>query len=238
MGTVPAIIRVMVLVLWLCLAFVQREPIQLGGAYLVLFVTLFFSGLAIRHFAFLFSLGLLLLAALLLIHVAVPLATSSAGDGGLARAATAWLRILLCAGALQWFLLPLVDRPDRLKTFIAALRAPQAVGILAVAPIVLLPDVSRRLSQIRDARRSQGLPSAGLRGVVAAPAMLVPLLASLIDGAIVRSEMWEHRGLLSTEATRRFAESERQSWWGGIVWGGLALAGPVAGYLIGLRPWA
>jgi len=115
---------------------------------------------------------------------------------GVDYAVFSWLRIVVCAGALQCLLVPLIEQPSHLKLFLEKSGLAGSLGTLIVASIIFLPEVRRRLRQIIDARRAQGYSLSGLRGIRDLPTLLMPLVSSLLDSATKRAEFWSHRGVL------------------------------------------
>lgn len=188
-------------------AFLFRRPEQLLALYLITLPALAASGVAARHFRFLVAVTLPLLAALLLLWGLI--ASPPAGEqlSGAGYAIAIWLRIVVLGAAFQWLLLPLAEHPLHLKQFLKMLRLPAAAGALLIAPILLLPEIRRRIGRIVDARKAQGLPSRGFAGARALPAMMMPLVASLLESSLARSELWTHRSLLDRDGNGHFEAS-------------------------------
>ena len=179
-------------------AFIARQPLRVGLLYLVVFTGIMLTSLVRPHLRFLVLVTLPLLVALIIIWGLI-IPQPASGSGGMAYAFTAWLRILVCGGVIQWLLLPLVEQPAHFRAYLQRLHVPPAVGTLLITPILFLPEVKRRIDRIVDARKAQGLPAVGLAGILALPAMVVPLIASLMETALARAELWTHRGLLNRQ---------------------------------------
>lgn len=180
-------------------AFAVLEPLTMILIYIVVFVGVALAGIIRPHLRFVVLVTLPLLLALMLIW-GVIVAPPAHGVGGVSYAFAAWLRIVVCGGVIQWLLLPLVEQPAHFRAFLQRLHMPPAVGTLLVTPILFLPEVKRRIDRIVDARKAQGLQASGLPGLLALPAMIVPLIASLMESALARAELWTHRGLLDRQS--------------------------------------
>ena len=181
-------------------AFAVREPLTMTLIYIVVFAGVALAGIARPHFRFVVLVTLPLLLALTLIWGFL-VAPPTRGIGGFSYAFATWLRIVVCGGVVQWLLLPLVEQPAHFRTFLQRLNVPPSVGTLLITPILFLPEVKRRIDRIVDARKAQGLKASGFSGLMALPAMIVPLIASLMDSALARAELWTHRGLMDRESS-------------------------------------
>jgi energy-coupling factor transporter transmembrane protein EcfT len=182
------------------------------------------------HFRFVTYIGLPLLAALLLVWGwaadarQIPLGF----DSGISYALFNWTRIAACAGVLQCLFLPLIEHPTHLKNFVVRTGLSGQCGTLIVTAIIFLPEVRRRLSGIIEARMAQGYAVTGFAGLRQLPAVLMPLVASLLDSATKRAEFWGHRGILQHRL--QMSEAEPYSWpWSAVAIGfGLVCVGLTA----------
>jgi energy-coupling factor transporter transmembrane protein EcfT len=189
------IVRIAVATMTCVAAFLVRE-VQSGLLlYVVVVVGVATAGVVGPHLRFLAA-SLPLLASLLVVW---GFAAPPFGDvrAGLELALLYWLRICVLGGALQWLLLPLVKAPRHLRAFLARLGLPTWATLLLITPIVFLPEVRRRIERVVEARKAQGLSTRGLKGLRALPALISPLMASLLEAALGRSELWSHRNLLA-----------------------------------------
>lgn len=191
--------RLAAVLLTIVSAFVARRPDHLLALYALLALAITGAGIWRRHIWFLAAVTLPLLAALLLLWGVV--ASPPSGEPGVAYALSTWLRIIILGGVAQWLLLPLAEHPIHLREFLARLRLPQSGGALLVAPIIFLPEIRRRIDRIVEARLAQGLPTRGFAGLCAFPSMMTPLVSSLLESSLARSELWSHRALLSRDAS-------------------------------------
>lgn len=180
-------------------AFVIGEPLGMTLAYIVVFAGVALAGIARQHLKFVALVTLPLLLALSLIWGFI-VAPPTHRLGGFSYAFVTWMRIVVCGGVVQWLLLPLVEKPAHFRAFLQRLHVPPAVGTLLVTPILFLPEVKRRIDRIVDARKAQGIQTSGLSGMLALPAMIVPLIASLMESALARAELWTHRGLMERQS--------------------------------------
>jgi hypothetical protein len=178
----------------------HRLPV-LATIYAWLFIAILWADLVRPHTRFVAFVTAPLLVALLIVWGVILGKSPVSGMSGYDYAAATWARLVICGGAFQWLILPLVNNPSRLQGFLASLGISRTLGTLIISPIIFLPEVRRRLNMIVDARKAQGHKVSGIAGLLAIPAMLGPLVASLLDGAMARAELWEHRGLLSSEKT-------------------------------------
>lgn len=183
-------------------AFLLRQPGQLAALYVLVAIAAFGAGIGNRHLRFVVTIGLPLLVALLVVWGVINPPRAAGQLSGIAFALASWLRIIILGGIFQWLMLPLANHPVYLKAFLQRLRLPSSSGALLVAPILFLPEIRRRLGRIVDARRAQGLPSRGFAGAKALPAMITPLVASLLESSLARSELWSHRRLLERDLPR------------------------------------
>jgi energy-coupling factor transporter transmembrane protein EcfT len=147
------------------------------------------------HCKFLLWIGGPILIALIVVWgIAIPSAEPDSLSS-LSRVWVSWLRIVSCGGTLQALFLPLVEKPQHLRNFLAATKINGAIGMLLISSIVFIPEIRRRLTQLIDAHKAQGHEMSGLAGVRLLPHMLMPLISSLLDSSVRRAEFWEHRGV-------------------------------------------
>ena len=190
-------------------AFATHGLAGMAFVYSIVITGLVTAGIIRKHLKFVvLTVPLLLMLIFVRIFAAPPAATSHTP---FAHAVSVWLRLLVCGGVFQWFAVPLLDEPARFRSFLSTLRIPGSIGILLVTPILFLPEVQRRMNQIIDARKAQGIPSTGLAALRGLPAILVPLVSSLLDSGLARAELWAHRGLL-----------DRHHDWGDITYSALS----------------
>ena len=107
-----------------------------------------------------------------------------------------WLRVVICGGALQFMFIPLLSHPTHLKDFLDRTGLHGSLGTLITSSLIFIPETSRRLAQVIDARRAQGHNLSGIKGLREVPMLLTPLVASLLDSSVKRAEVWAHRGVL------------------------------------------
>jgi energy-coupling factor transporter transmembrane protein EcfT len=180
-------------------AFLLYRPEHLAALHALVVLAACGAGIGSRHLRFVATVGLPLLVALLIVWGVINPPRAAGQLSGVAFALASWLRIVILGGVFQWLMLPLANHPVHLKAFLQRLRLPSSSGALLVAPILFLPEIRRRLGRIVDARRAQGLPSRGLAGARALPAMITPLVASLLETSLARSELWSHRRVLERD---------------------------------------
>ncbi len=190
-------VRIAALALLLGAAFLAQRAIAVCVPYGVILLLLGLAGLLRKHAAFLLFAMTPLFIALFGVW-GVVLGHGPGGEAGFTYALTTGLRVAALGGLFQWFLLPLFARPASLRDFLYRIRAPASFAALLVAPVVFLPEVQRRISRVVDARKAQGRRVRGLAGLVMLPQMLTPVVASLLESAMVRAELWDHRGYLVT----------------------------------------
>lgn len=156
-----------------------------------------------KHLKFVFFVTSPIFLALLLVWVMAidPKLIPIGHDNGIEYSLFLWLRIVSWGGILQFLFLPLVDQPLHLKHFLNRNGVSSLLSMLIIYSIIFLPEMHRRLKQIIDARRAQGYQLNGLTGLRELPAILMPLISSLLDSAIKRSELWSHRNLLEAGKT-------------------------------------
>lgn len=171
----------------------------LAGVYCILGVGLCFAGLAQQHLRYVVLITGPILVALLVVWGLIAKAAPVLGVSGVEYALVTWVRISIVGGAFQWLVLPLTERPILLRGFLDTLGMKGAFATMIITPIIFIPEVRRRALMIVDARKAQGHRATGLSGLLAIPTMLGPLVASLLDGAIARGELWEHRNLLNAD---------------------------------------
>ncbi len=222
----PPLMRIAVAALWAAAALLAASDRAAGIVYAGGLAYLVAAHCWREHLRFFLFAGFPLLLALLLTWGLVMPLTHAAGAttvaAGVHHALLIWLRILILAGVCQWLLLPLVRQPLQLRGFVAALGLPASIGVLLAMPVLVLPEVQRQIRQVGDARRVQQMPTRGIRGALALPATIVPVMAALIETALNRAELWEHRGLLADRAAP--VTSRWTPWWS--AWVSLVL--PVA----------
>jgi len=200
MLSVDPIIRLVSAMLIVVTIFLTKSVLGLLLIYSLVLILLLSSRVILNHFRFVFYvtmpmlLALIILWGLIIDNRQIPLSNVS----GIEYALFLWLRILSWGGVLQFLFLPLVEMPSHLNEFLRRAGLSGSFGTLIIASIIFLPEMRRRLSQIVDARRAQGIPLRGLKGVKDIPTLLMPLIASLLDSAAKRSELWSHRGILET----------------------------------------
>lgn len=180
-------------------AFAASGPLMIILIYLVVLTAVARAGVVRPHLRFVFLVTLPLLFALALVWGFIATLPAHRIDG-LTYAFVTWLRIVVCGGIIQWMLLPLVEHPTHFKAFLQRLRVPPAVGTLLITPILFLPEVKRRIDRIVDARKAQGVQTSGWLGLIGLPAMIVPLIASLMESALARAELWTHRGVMDRQS--------------------------------------
>jgi energy-coupling factor transporter transmembrane protein EcfT len=171
----------------------------IAGVYCVLGVGLCFAGLAQQHLRYVAMVTGPILVAPLVVWGLIAKAAPVSGVSGVEYALVTWLRISITGGAFQWLVLPLTERPILLRGFLDKLGIKGALATMIITPIIFVPEVRRRFLIIVDARKAQGHRASGLAGLLAIPTMLGPLVASLLDGALARAELWEHRDLLNAD---------------------------------------
>lgn len=182
--------------------FLVGSPLQALPLYSFVAVGLVAADAIRQHLRFLIA-SLPLLAALLFLWGYVVPASGGHIQTGIGVATLFWLRICVLGGAFQWLLLPLTESPLHLRAFLAQLRLPTWATTLLVTPIVFLPEIRRRIERVVEARKAQALPATGLRGLRALPEIISPLVASLLEGALGRAELWAHRNLLAISSQDR-----------------------------------
>lgn len=172
----------------------------IAGAYCALGAGLFLAGLVRQHLRYVALVTGPILVTLLVVWGLIAKAAPVSGVSGIEFALVTWLRISITGGAFQWLVLPLTERPILLRGFLDTLGIRGAFATMIISPIIFVPEVRRRFLMIVDARKAQGHRATGFSGLLSIPTMLGPLVASLLDGAIERAELWEHRNLLSADS--------------------------------------
>lgn len=193
---IQPIVRLLTAISLLMASFLATSNVSQISVYILVLVAVVATGEAGAHLRFMWSVGIVLLGALIVVWViAMPL---SHGDHaqGLWRALLPWIRIMSCAGIMQALFLPLFERPRHLQDFLTATRMNGAVGMVFITSILFIPEVKRRLLHIIDARKAQGYDLQGVAGLRELPRLLMPLVSSLLDSSAKRAELWSHRGLL------------------------------------------
>ncbi len=180
--------------------FLTKSLVGLALVYTLVVSLVLLSRVALNHIRFVVFVTMPLLIALLILWGWLidshRVALSNAN--GKEYAVYLWLRIVSWGGVLQFLFVPLVEKPSHLKNFLHRVGLSGSLGTLIIASLVFLPEMHRRLSQIMDARRAQGNPFRGLKGLRDIPTLLMPLISSLLDSAAKRAEFWSHRGILET----------------------------------------
>ncbi|QIZ78718.1 CbiQ family ECF transporter T component [Ferrimonas lipolytica] len=134
-------------------------------------------------------------------------------------ATTLWLRIATSLVVAQlWFsYCPL----PRLIAALFASRLPLSLSYLLAGPLLLLDPIKRQIAQIRQAQLARGVPLDGTlwQRSKAAPALLMPLLNSLLQGVGQQGAMLEMRGFRhQAQRTRRNAPLD-PIWQQQLRWG-------------------
>lgn len=199
MLTVHPIGRLAAALLIMASAFVVRQPESLLVVYCLVFAGVVGARLVRQHSRFVIIITLPLLAILLILWGLIASPPAAEHMTGVRYALAAWLRIVVLGSTFQWLLLPLAERPLHFRAFLAALRLPGSVGTLLITPILFLPEIRRRMERIVDARKAQGLPAMGFAGLLALPGIMTPLVSSLLESSLARSELWTHRRLLDRD---------------------------------------
>jgi energy-coupling factor transporter transmembrane protein EcfT len=197
--SIHPLVRAFSALLFSVAAFSTHRMLVLGAIYACLCVAIILARLARPHIRFIALVTAPLLIALMLVWGVIMGRSPVSGLSGYEYAVSTWARIVISGGAFQWLILPLANNPSRLRGFLASLGISGTLGTLIISPIIFLPEVRRRVNMIIDARKAQGHKVGGVTGLLALPTMLGPLVASLLDGAMARAELWEHRGLLSAD---------------------------------------
>lgn len=197
MLNVPARIRVVSVALFVIASFVANSIASELIVYAAVASCIVVAGIGLPHLKFAAFVTLPILAALLLVWGVAAnqneIPTSHAN--GVSYAIFLWLRIVVCGGAMQFLFLPLAAQPVYLRHFLRQNGVSEQYAVLIGTAIVFIPEVRRRIDRITDARKAQGFRVSGLRGLLSLPVLLLPLVSSLLDSAIKRSEFWCHRGV-------------------------------------------
>ena len=165
--------------------------------YFVTFLIIIASRVLRTHLLFILFFGVPVLMALLLVWIWANDNQALDGLSATLYAIRAWLRVMVCAGAIQFLLLPLVASPLHLRDFVTKLKVPPDFGILISSSVLFIPEAQRRLKAVLDARKAQGFPTRGFKGLLNIPAALMPLVSTLLISAVERGEFWEHRQLVA-----------------------------------------
>lgn len=180
--------------------FLAKSLAALISVYACVVMLVFLSRIGRSHFRFVAVVSLPLLFSLLFVWGWVidphKMPISQQAGSGINYALFLWLRIVAWSGVLQFLFVPLVEKPSHLKGFLDCTGLGGLLGTLIIASIIFLPEMHRRVGQIIDARKAQGNPLCGLKGLRDIPTLLMPLLSSLLDSASKRAELWSHRGIL------------------------------------------
>lgn len=182
----------------MCIGIVLTSNLApLGMVYSGILLAMLGFKLGRTHARFALVVSLPILLALLLIWgwVADPAKIPAPHPNGIEYAFFSWLRIVAFAGIFQMLFLPLLANPLHFRGFLHTIGFRGAGGVLVTTALLFVPEIGRRFIQIRDARRARGFQITGLTGLRHVPTMLMPLVASLMDSALTRSELWQHRGL-------------------------------------------
>lgn len=180
-------------------ALLTESLIGLVPSALLVAVAVSFSGVWVSALKFIAFATMPILIALLLVWGVImdPSDVPAPHRTGFAYALYFWLRVVVCGGALQFLLIPLIEHPANLKDFLDRTGLGGALGTLIISSLVFIPETRRRLAQVIDARRAQGHQVSGLNGLRALPTLLMPVVASLLESSVNRAEVWAHRGVLS-----------------------------------------
>jgi energy-coupling factor transporter transmembrane protein EcfT len=170
----------------------------LAPAVIVVIIAVSISGAATSFLRFVgIAAAPILLALCLVWGYFMPPGNVPAPHGtGVQYAIFLWLRVVICGGAFQFLFVPLLAHPAHMKDFLDRTGSRGSLGTLIMSSIVFIPETVRRLRQVIDARRAQGRKLSGLSGLREVPALLMPLVASLLDSSVKRAELWAHRGVL------------------------------------------
>lgn len=200
------VIRLLSTAILLAAVFLAASVQSIAAVYGAIVLLIAATRLLSLHLRFTFVVMVPLLLALLLIwHFAVDAAQIPVPHGsGIEYAAFLWLRVVAAGAVFQWLFSPLVAEPLHLRAFLHRTGLGGGMGTLIITSIVFLPEVRRRIGQLLDARMAQGEKIGGWRGFMAMPTLLTPLIASLLDSAMQRSELWSHRGILERATASRF----------------------------------
>jgi energy-coupling factor transporter transmembrane protein EcfT len=183
-----------------CATFLSQSVEQLTVLYALVAVGIVFAQCAREHARFVLTVTIPLLVVLIGVWGVLlrdrPPPTQA---DGIHYALFCWLRVTLSGAILQWLLVPLLKRPAHLRGFLERTGLGGAVGSLIIAAVTFIPEVRRRLSLLIDARRAQGYPTRGIRGLRLLPQLIMPLVASLLYSALHRAEFWSHRGIFDRQ---------------------------------------
>jgi energy-coupling factor transporter ATP-binding protein EcfA2 len=217
----PPWLRFALALTWAALGFLL-PPQWAALSYGVLLMAIIAAGVLRPHARFVLLLSTPILLALLLVWcIAVPKAQLPLGySSGYVYALSTWLKLLITAGALQWLFLPLLEQPRALRRFLHGIHIRGQLLVLLLSTLAFIPEIDRRVRLIIDARRAQGVSPSGFRALLDLPTILMPLIASLLDSANKRAELWTHRGYFTRES---FSQSDNN---GPSTVGNLELAQP------------
>lgn len=196
-----ALIRLISVILIVVAVFLSESITTLLPLYALVLTAVLMSNVSANHLRFVFFITTPLLIALLLVwgwlieagQVPYP------HQSGIHYAFFLWLRVVACGGMLQCLFAPLIEQPAYLKSFLERIGSGVALSTLILSAITFLPEIRRRVNRIIDARRAQGHSLRGLKGLIELPALLMPLVSSLLDSAVQRAELWSHRGILEKD---------------------------------------
>ena len=200
MNQIEPVLRLIGVFLLIAAAFINVTILQISVIYFVLLGLLSISNVVKEHAKFVLFFGLPIGCALWIIWGWANTTTSTAGLSGTQYAFRSWVRILICAGSVQFLFLPILAKPVLFKRFVQKLRLPQSISILTLSSVFFLPEIRRRISMIFDARKAQGFKTSGIAGLRSLPVVLMPLVSSLLLSSIQRGQLWSHRNVLDIDA--------------------------------------
>jgi len=182
-----------------------KSLISLNAVYILIFVSILATSCFRKHLSFVLLVTIPILLALIIVwEIILPKERIPVGyTSGMNYAFFNWLRIVAFGGTLQALLLPLVQHPTYLKVFLERNGLSKKGGALILASITFIPEVQRRMGRIIDARRAQGYVVSGFSALRQLPEVLMPLVASLLDSATKRAELWGHRGIFLEQSTEK-----------------------------------
>jgi hypothetical protein len=139
--------------------FIAKSLTALWLVYALVLCAVIATAVVRNHWRFVVFVTLPIFLALLLVwgYVIEPANVPATYTSGISYAVFSWLRIVAVGGTLQALFLPLVAKPDHLRSFLACTGLGGTVGLLILASIIFLPEVKRRLGSIIDARRAAAL---------------------------------------------------------------------------------
>jgi energy-coupling factor transporter transmembrane protein EcfT len=210
-----SLIRLISVFLVVTAVFMSASITTLLPLYAVVLMAVLMSRVSANHLRFVVFITTPLLIALLLVWgwLIDARQVPTSHQSGIHYAFFMWLRVVACGGMLQCLFIPLIEQPAYLKVFLERIGAGVALSTLMLSSITFLPEIRRRVNRITDARRAQGHSLSGLKGLRELPALLMPLVSSLLDSSVQRAELLSHRGILerNQSASREITYSIPQS---------------------------